>query len=119
MATLNQCFFIGRLGKDPEMSYTPTGTAVTKFSLAVDQGKNQEPLWLNIICWNELAERMNMYLSKGLLVFVQGRLVMRSYTDKTQVKRVAIEIVASTVQMLEKGKQVTPESSESTDDVPF
>src|SRR5437763_16942921 len=118
MATFNQCQFIGRLGKDPEMNYTPSGKAVTKFSLAVDQGKDQKPLWLNIVCWNELAERMNEYLSKGQLVFVQGRLVMRPYQDKNQVERVAIEIVASTVQMLEKGKKPLP-SDESTEDVPF
>jgi single-stranded DNA-binding protein len=59
---------------------------------------------------------MNEYLSKGMLVFVQGRLVVRPYTDKTQVKRVAIEIVASTVQMPEKGKQ--PPADEAEDDVP-
>ena len=119
MATLNQCSFIGRLGKDPEMSYTPNAKAVTKFSLAVDQGKHQDTLWLNIVCWNELAERMNEYLSKGQLVFVQGRLVQRSYVDKNQVKRVAIEIVASTIQMLEKGKKALPESDESTENTPF
>src|SRR5438270_9289098 len=119
MATLNQCSFIGRLGKDPEMNYTPNAKAVTKFSLAVDQGKNQDTLWLNIVCWNELAERMNEYLSKGQLVFVQGRLVQRSYVDKNQVKRVAIDIVASTVQMLEKGKKALPESDESPEDTPL
>jgi hypothetical protein len=65
-----------------------------------------------------LARRVQqMHLQKGLLVFVQGRLVVRPYTDKAQVKRVAIEIVASTVQMLEKGKQPPPD--ESTEDVPF
>ena len=115
MPTLNQCSFIGRLGKDPEMNYIPSGKAVTKFSLAVDQGKHQDTLWLTIVCWNDLAERMNLYLSKGLLVFVQGRLVQRSYQDKNKVERVAIEIVASTVQMLEKGKQEVTES----EDAPF
>ena len=120
MPTLNQCSFIGRLGKDPEMSYTPNAKAVTKFSLAVDQGKNQDTLWLTIICWNDLAERMHEYLSKGQLVFVQGRLVQRSYVDKTQVKRVAIDIAASTIQMLEKGKKALPESGEGqTEDAPF
>ena len=119
MPTLNQCSFIGRLGKDPEMNYTPSGKPVTKFSLAVDQGKHQETLWLTIVCWNDLAERMNEYLSKGQLVFVQGRLVQRSYLDRTQVKRVATEIVASTVQMLEKGAKAMPESDESTEDAPF
>ena len=119
MATLNQCSFIGRLGKDPELSYTPNAKAVTKFSLAVDQGKDQKPLWLNIVCWNDLAERMNEYLNKGQLVFVQGKLVQRSYVDKNQVKRVATEIVASTVQMLEKGTKPMPESDESTEETPF
>jgi single-strand DNA-binding protein len=113
MATFNQCSFIGRLGKDPEMNYTPNGNAVTKFSLAVDQGKDQKPLWLNILCWNELAERMNEYLHKGQLVFVQGRLVVRPYKDKQQVERTIIEIVASSVQILEKDKKVEPAESES------
>src|SRR2546421_1580386 len=119
MPTLNQCSFIGRLGKDPEMSYTPNAKAVTKFSLAVDQGKNQDTLWLTVICWDTLAERMNEYLSKGQLVFVQGRLVMRPYVDKNQVKRVAIEIVASTIQMLEKSTKPMAESGESTEETPF
>ena len=118
MPTFNQCSFIGRLGKDPEMNYTPSGKAVTKFSLAVDQGKHQDTLWLTIVCWNDLAERMHEYLSKGQLVFVQGRLVQRSYVDKTQVKRVATEIVASTVQMLEKGTKPLP-ADESTENTPF
>src|SRR6266487_4862631 len=118
MPTFNQCAFIGRLGKDPEMNYTPSGKAVTKFSLAVDQGKNQDTLWLTIVCWNDLAERMHEYLSKGQLVFVQGRLVLRSYLDKNQAKRVATEIVASTVQMLEKGTKPMP-GDESTEDAPF
>ena len=118
MATLNQCSFIGRLGKDPEMNYTPNAKAVTKFSLAVDQGKHQDTLWLTIVCWNDLAERMHEYLSKGQLVFVQGRLVQRSYVDKNQVKRVATEIVAATVQMLEKGTKPMP-TDEASEDAPF
>src|SRR5437763_16206043 len=96
MATLNQCSFIGRLGKDPEMNYTPSGKAVTKFSLAVDQGKGQDTLWLTIVCWNDLAERMHEYLSKGQLVVVQGRLVQRSSVEKTHVKRVAPERIGRT-----------------------
>src|SRR5947209_4078714 len=104
MATFNQCQFIGRLGKDPDMSYTPNGTAVVKFSLAVDQGKDQKALWLSIVCWQELAERMNTLLYKGALVFVQGRLVVRGYKDKNQVDRQALDIVATTVQLLDKSK---------------
>lgn len=125
MATFNQVTFIGRLGKDPEMSYTPNGKAVTKFSIAVDQGKDQKgkelpAMWLNVTCWNELAERMNEYLHKGSPVFVQGWLAMRPYTDKNSVERIAIEVTASTVQILEKRSNGDVEASPvSTADNPF
>jgi single-strand DNA-binding protein len=107
MATFNQVTFIGRLGKDPEMNYTPNGKAATKFSLAIDQGKDAKgekapPMWLNIVCWNELAERMSGWLSKGMQVLVQGRLQQRKYTDKQNVERVALEVVATAIQILEK-----------------
>ncbi len=102
MATLNQCSFIGRLGKDPNMCYTPNGKAITKFSIAIDLGKGQKPLWLDITCWNELAERMSQYLYQGAQVFVQGRLQKNIYTDKNSVERISIEIVAANIQLLDK-----------------
>ena len=101
MATFNQCQFIGRLGKDPEQTIV-NGSAVTKFSLAVDQGKDQKPLWLNITAWDRLAEVVKQYARKGMQVFVQGKLVLRSYQDKNQADRVALDIIATTVQLLEK-----------------
>ena len=102
MATLNQCSFIGRLGKDPNMNYTPNGKAVTKFSIAIDQGKGQKPLWLDITCWSDLAERMSKYLYQGAQVFVQGRLQKNTYTDKNNIERTAVEIVAANIQLLDK-----------------
>src|SRR6266851_6361310 len=111
MAQFNQVTFIGRLGRDPEMNYTPTGKPNTKFSLAVDQGKEQKPMWLNIVCWNELAERMNTFLYKGAPVFVQGRLQLRSYEDKNKIERVSIEVIASTIQLLEKARPATSSTS--------
>jgi single-strand DNA-binding protein len=101
MATFNQCQFIGRLGKDPEQTVV-NGSPVTKFSLAVDQGKDQKPLWLNITTWDRLAEVVKQYAKKGMQVFVQGKLVLRSYQDKNKADRAAIDIVATTVQLLEK-----------------
>ena len=101
MATFNQCQFIGRLGRDPEQTVI-NGSANTKFSLAVDQGKDQKPLWLTITTWDRLAEVVKQYARKGMQVFVQGKLVLRPYQDKNQVERVAIDIVATTVQLLEK-----------------
>ncbi len=120
MATLNQCSFIGHLGKEPDMSYTQNGNAVTKFSLAVNQGKDRPALWLTIVCWNELAERMNTMLFKGAQVFVQGRLAPHGYTDREGVARQALDIVATMVQLLEKSQKRSEETGAESEaeDVP-
>jgi single-strand DNA-binding protein len=89
MPQLNAFHGIGRLGRNPEMEYTPNGTPVTRFSLAIDQN-GDGPLWLTIICWRDLAERMSTMLFKGALVFVEGRLVVRKYTGKDKVERTTI-----------------------------
>ncbi len=107
MATFNSCQFIGRLGKDPDFTVTPQGKAVVKFSLAVDQGKNSQgekvqPMWLNVVAWEKLAEIVEKYAAKGVEVFVAGRLQVRAYDDKNGVKRQAIDLIASTVQLLDK-----------------
>jgi len=102
MATFNQCTFIGRLGKDPEFTVTGDVKPITKFSLAVDQGKNQPTMWLNIVTWDKLAETVATYARKGMQVLVQGRLSLRPYKDKNGIDRQAVEIVASIVQLLEK-----------------
>ena len=101
MATLNQVMFIGRLGKDPVLEVTSEGKPYTRFSLAVDQGKDQT-MWLNIVCWDKLAETVEKYAAKGALVFVLGKLQLRSYKDKNKVDRIAVEINASNVQLLER-----------------
>jgi single-strand DNA-binding protein len=108
VATLNQCSFIGHFGKDPVLEVTGDGTPFTKFSLAVDQGKDKQgtdkkPMWLNITCWGELAEIVERYGHKGAQVFVQGRLQITTYEDKTtKAKRQSIDIVATIVQLLDK-----------------
>lgn len=106
----NQWTGAGRLGKDPEMSYTPNGKAVTKFSIAVDQGKDQPAMWLNVVAWDTLAERANDKFSKGDEVFVQGRLAMRSYEDKSGVKRTSFEIVATAAQLTQKPQTASSSS---------
>jgi single-strand DNA-binding protein len=103
MATFNQCQFIGRLGKDPDFQVTQNGKPVTKFSLAVDQGKDQT-MWLNVTTWEKLAETVEKYARKGMQVFVQGKLQLRPYQDKQKVERVSVEIIATVVQLLEKRK---------------
>ena len=112
MATFNQCTFIGRLGKDPELNVTGEGKPIAKFSLAVDQGKGQPPMWLNITAWDKLAETVTTYAHKGMQVLVQGRLVIRPYKDKIGVDRQAVDIIASTVQLLEKRHDMPVETGE-------
>lgn len=120
MATLNQCSFIGRLGKDPELQVTSEGKSVTRFKLAVDQGKDQ-PMWLYITTWDKLAETVEMYAHKGTQVYVQGRLQLRDYTDQQGIKRQAVGITATMVQLLDKiqrSDDTTP-SATRTEREPF
>jgi single-strand DNA-binding protein len=102
MATLNHCSFIGRLGKDPEqLKVTSDGKPYIQFSLAVDQGKDQT-MWLSVTAWEKQAEIVEKYARKGTSVFVQGRLQIQKYKDKTQTERTSVEISATNVQILEK-----------------
>lgn len=108
MPNFNQIQLMGNLGRKPEMNYTASGIAVTKFSLAVEQGyaQNRSTLWMNIVIFgrkdgsNTLAERMNEWLYKGCKVFVQGTLVVKDYTDKAGNDRKSIEVIASLVEIL-------------------
>jgi single-strand DNA-binding protein len=104
---MNKIMLIGRLGKDPEMNYTPSGVAVTKFTVAVNRysksstGERQEETdWFNIVAWRQLAETCNTYLRKGSKVYVEGRLAQRKYTDKNGVERTAIEVTLNDMEML-------------------
>jgi single-strand DNA-binding protein len=104
---MNKIMLIGNLGKDPEMSYSTAGKAITRFSLAVNRntksqtGERQEETdWFNIIFFDRLAEVSNQYLKKGQKVFIEGRLSTRKYTDKTGVERTAVEVIANDMEML-------------------
>ena len=117
MASFNQVQFIGRLGKDPDLQVTSNGKPFTKFSLAVDQGKDKEAMWLNVTTWDTLAEIVEKYALKGMQVFVQGKLQKRSYTDKSGINREAIDIVANVVQLLDKKPNGnTPPTAADPDD---
>ncbi len=118
---MNKIMLIGNLGRDPEMSYTESGIAVTKFSLAVNRitrssaGERQtETDWFNIVAWRQLAETCNTYLKKGQKVYVEGRLSQRKYTDKNGVERTAVEVTISDMEMLTpKGQGTQGSSSDS------
>ena len=136
---VNKAILIGRLGKDPEVRYTPDGAMVTNFNLATDEqwkDKNGEKVqkteWHRIVAFGKLAEICGNYLVKGKLIFVEGRIQTRSWEDKEGVKRYTTEIVANNMQMLDsKGQNKADESSSDStssnsassstpmDDVPF
>jgi len=95
----NRVELIGRLGGDPELRHTDDGTAVANVRLATDRptraGAPPQTDWHTIVCWERRAEFAAQYLTRGRLVFVAGRLAYREYEDKSGVRRVAVEIVAS------------------------
>ncbi len=102
----NKVAFTGRLGRDPEMNYTPGGKAKTTFSIAVFQGKEKDAMWLDIVTWEELAEQVNNDTMKGTEVEVRGRLTQDTWKDKTTGSpRKAFKVVASEVTVLRKGKE--------------
>jgi len=105
--SVNKVILIGRLGKDPEVKYTPSGAPVAKFSLATDEafkdrsGEQQKRTeWHNIIAWNKLAEICGQYLTKGKQVYIEGSIRSRQWEDQAGNKRTAYEIIARTMQML-------------------
>jgi len=108
--TVNRVILVGRLGKDPEIRSLPSGTSVTKFSIATDEkftdksGQKQERTeWHNIVAWGKLAEICGQYLRKGKLVYIDGSIRTDSWDDKeTGVKKYRTEIIAKDMQMLEK-----------------
>lgn len=113
---VNRAFLIGRLGRDPELRYTTSGTPVASFSIAtderwVDSGGNRQTRteWHNIVAWSKLAEICGQYLKKGKLVFIEGRIQTREWDDRDGNKRRTTEIVASNMQMLDRGG--VPESA--------
>ncbi|NLI70500.1 MAG: single-stranded DNA-binding protein [Firmicutes bacterium] len=103
---LNRIILIGRLTRDPELRYTPSGAAVATFTLAVDrrfsnQHGERETDFIRIVVWQKLAETCANYIEKGRLVGVEGRLQTRSYDDKEGIRRNIAEVVADNVQFLE------------------
>jgi single-strand DNA-binding protein len=110
---LNQVTLIGRIGRDPELRYTPSGVAVVSFSIAIDrphrssagesEGESKTD-WLNVVAWRQNAEFAANYLSKGRLVLVQGRLQTRNWVAQDGTRRSSVEVVADRLQGLDKPK---------------
>lgn len=122
MASLNRVLLIGNLGADPELSYTPNGTAKTTMRLATrevwtgkDGQKGERTDWHRVVVWGRLAEICGQYLTKGRQVFIEGRLQTRSWEDREGNKRWTTEVVASGMQMLGAARGAREES----EDIPF
>jgi single-strand DNA-binding protein len=110
MPALNKVQLIGRLGKEPEMRYTPKGTPVTSYSLAVDRvwKGNKDTDWFNIEAWGKLGEVCQKYLQKGQLVYIEGSLRTTKYEHEGET-RYFTKVVARSMQMLEwKNKEEEP-----------
>ncbi|MEN3942203.1 single-stranded DNA-binding protein [Prosthecobacter sp. SYSU 5D2] len=109
MASLNKVMLIGNLTRDPEVRYTPKGSAVCDMAIAVnrryltDSGERQEEVtYLDIVLWGKTAELAGQYLAKGRSVFIEGRLQMDTWEDKaTGQKRSKIRVVAENMQFLD------------------
>ena len=139
MAGINKVILVGRLGKDPEVRYTPSGAAVANFTIATseewkdkDSGEKQERTeWHRVVAWRRLGEICGEYLHKGSQVYIEGRLQTKSWEDREGNKRYTTEVVAQTMQMLgsprKEGKTKSVEErypdeepiSIPDDDIPF
>lgn len=105
--SVNKVILVGNLGKDPELRYTPSGTAVATFTMATterykdrDGNRQDKTEWHNIVAWRQLAEICGKYLHKGKQVYIEGKLQTRSYDDRDGNKRYVTEIIVDQMQML-------------------
>ena len=108
MASVNKVILVGNLGRDPEVRYAPSGSAICNATIATSRQwkdktsgeKQEETEWHRVVFYDRLAEIAGEYLKKGRSVYVEGRLKTRKWTDKDNVERYTTEIVATEMQML-------------------
>ncbi len=119
---LNKIMIIGRLGRDPEMRYTPSGRPVTSFTVATSRSWNTsegerrvETEWFNVVAWSNLAEICKQHLTKGQQVYIEGRLQTRNWDDAEGNKHTSIEIVAN--EMIILGERREAEGSSETESI--
>ncbi len=142
MASFNKIILVGHLGRDPEVRYTPQGTAVCNFSVATSERRKDKSgeyqditTWFNVSLWGNRAETTSQYLSKGKLVYIEGRLTQREYQDRDGNTRTSLDVNASDLQFIgprgdeapvsreERSARQAPEEDHSPaisdDDIPF
>lgn len=129
---MNICTLVGRLTRDPELRYTPnTNQAVTTFTLAVDKGLSKDKRremearniptadFISVVAWGKTAENINNFVKKGMMVGVSGRIQSRSYEAKDGSKRYITEVVAGTVEFLERKERNSSQDDTYSDDMYF
>jgi single-strand DNA-binding protein len=112
--TVNKVILVGRLGRDPETRYMPSGEAVTNFAIATEErwkDKSGQPQirteWHNITLFGKLGEIAGQYLHKGSQVFIEGRIQSRKYTGKDGIERIAYDIIGNEMKMLGDSKNAS------------
>jgi len=113
MRGLNKVMIIGHLGRDPEMRYTPSGKAVTSFSVETrrdwstpDGQRHEETEWFNVVAWGTLAEICKQHLSRSLQVYIEGRLQTRGWEDNDGKRHYRTEIVANEMILLSERERI-------------
>jgi single-strand DNA-binding protein len=108
MASFNKIVMVGYLGRDPEISYTPQGTAVCNFSIATTEKRKDRSgelqdhtTWFRVTAWGRQAENANQYLAKGRQVYVEGRLRQEEYTDREGILRTSLSVTATDIYFLD------------------
>ena len=109
MVSVNRMIIIGNLGSEPEMRFTPSGRPVTSFSVATNRRyttaegeRKEETEWFTVVTWGRLAEQCNQFLTKGRLVYVEGRLRTHTWESQDGQRRYRNEIVADRVSFLDR-----------------
>jgi len=124
MASLNKVMLIGNVGTDPEMRFTPNGSPVTTYRMAVsrnfttsDGDRRQETEWFTVVTWNRLGETCNQFLTKGKRIYVEGSLRTRSWEGQDGQKRSQMEVVASRVIFLDRSGAAPLTEGGTMDDI--
>jgi len=116
MASFNRITIVGYLGRDPDLRYTPQGTAVCNFSVATTERRKDKSgefqdvtTWFNVSVWGNRAETSSQYLAKGKLVYLEGRLTQREYQDRDGNTRTSLDVTASDLQFIgPRGEDAPP-----------
>lgn len=109
--SFNKIIIVGNLGRDPELRYTPQGTAVCSFSVATNEKRKDKTgdlqdvtTWFRITLWGKQAENASKYLTKGKPVYIEGRLRVEEYTDREGAQRYSLEVQGTEMQFISGGR---------------